>query len=874
MALYQPRNMQPYLQCIDATKENTFSCQINGDECVQYEVDLHAMGSQPGNNGIGWRGYLNEPLYNGDVLSFQVYEPDFLTNGRDYTWSIRLLQSEKTMKVAQGTIGGCSSSVITINRPTEANRKAIFNHGKYIKIGTVLRKFDSYDTTLNQFHLAEDEMFSLSLLTDGTTVTVYDNEAAQDINLIYTGTLLNNTTTKICLNPPGWKDNYKLKIYKSGGEVLEIDTEDKIFESLSTYSLVLKTPLSEPLSYGDMYEMYSNYVDSNPATPFYCRSDPSLNILGLENSYEFFATPEYRNTVDITWHSFDYNKFKECLDYEEQTDERLYEISYHEDGSFGMDSRPIEGGLSSAYTNLNADPVKELQDLGFNFTVNSDSFPTGTLVYVTTSQKQVGVNSKEFTFRGSYYQEEKVGIKSHRWELWIKNVDNFTLLEDTGDIYNTNLVYTYNAFRAGNIYAIQLSIEDTLGRYFETEQREFLVNYMIPQEVEIRPTITANCEKTAIDLTWGDVCTYEDKLDTYVTITEYSDGTYTYSDQPNKVYKNGEVVSTTVNPLAYHVSTRSAGVGIGYDKKGYVKVGNNDYIYFDTWEKETVSGTIEGNMDVSENFCITWYQRFYKDFAGGRIYSNSFDINTVLPNSVEINGWNTRTLTEHIRAAFPNPEERFFTVGHTGNTFWFSNSLQASLDTSDKYTWFTYVDDSEPPMPVEPAALEDDNIMTAATETLSPVQIEGNLETIGIFATVTGEVPDGAFITIEYPRLEEYKVIMDFERTDEDGQVHVYKVWLTQETDLDNKYAFKYDLDGITGTYVWDSRRQNFALQTSNSVNVAEDYIFADVLDDTSQQWADEKYFLENKTRDDILQSSWWKFVMTKDRLFIKKGEV
>ena len=92
--------------------------------------------------------------------------------------------------------------------------------------------------------------------------------------------------------------------------------------------------------------------------------------------------------------------------------------------------------------------------------------------------------------------------------------------------------------------------------------------------------------------------------------------------------------------------------------------------------------------------------------------------------------------------------------------------------------------------------------------------------------------------------------------------------------DLDNKYAFKYDLDGITGTYVWDSRRQNFALQTSNSVNVAEDYIFADVLDDTSQQWADEKYFLENKTRDDILQSSWWKFVMTKDRLFIKKGEV
>ena len=125
-----------------------------------------------------------------------------------------------------------------------------------------------------------------------------------------------------------------------------------------------------------------------------------------------------------------------------------------------------------------------------------------------------------------------------------------------------------------------------------------------------------------------------------------------------------------------------------------------------------------------------------------------------------------------------------------------------------------------------------------------------------------------------YQKFEETFVgdIVKLVREDDEGVEHVYRVWITDETDLENKYKFLYDLDGIQGAFVWDTRAQNFCLQYSRAINQDEDYIYADTLNSEEQTWIDDKYFVESGTRGKRLNKYWWKFVMTKDTLTVQRG--
>lgn len=835
MALYQPRNLQPYLQCIDGSRENIFSCQINGDECIGYEVYLNAING--GYGSYNWAGTLEQPLYNGEVLQFPVHLPWFLTNGNDYSWSIKLKQKDKTMKVAQGIVGGSLSKVITITAPTtDAEKEKLSTQMKYVEInGKTVHEVESYDDLLNQIHLVKG-VYLYSNVADGVTIKAYNNE--QQETLLYTGKVINNTTTKICLNPPGWSEGYKIKIKRQGGDVFTFD-EDQ-FTVVSPYIIELKEPLPSALIYGDMYEMYSDFIISNPETPFYIRSNPILNIQDFGNAYEVAVDAGFFVGSGIDWHNyaFDYSKFSSLIG------DKLgnYIISYsREDGILSV--RNVTTGDGWAWLQESMDCKEVLRNLGFDFTWEEELLPSSSLAIIRVenqSETYHGIYSKEYTFIGQYSQAENVSIKSHKWKLWIYNSnEELSLLQETDDIHSVNLVYTYNAFRPGYNYAIQLEIEDTYGRHFDTGIIKLRVDYEVPLEIEIRPEAKLDCKKTAIELVWGDICTFDATLDSHKTITVYSNNTYTHSDKPNRVYEmggDGQPISTTVDPTAYVIDTIPYGAVANVGESS-LSIDNDVSITYEDWRKEDRTGVVTyGVMDTTENFCVTWNQKFNSNYQGGRVYSNTPIITNKIPQQVEITDINVEYFLHYAKLTEPEYKYGFYVIGYSDGRFWIGTNLQPDLNGANR-----------------------------TFDALSTMGITANM--------LTDNLTEGVIATVDFP-LEDKKIIMSFERLDEEGISHKYTVWLTSETNLESKYKFVYDLDGIEGSYIWDSRKQNFCLQNIQNVSLAEDYIFTEILDETEQMWQDSNYFLENGTRDDVLNKYWWKFIMTKDELIIKKGSV
>ena len=62
MGLYQPRNLTPYLQCIDGSKVNTFSCQISGTKCTGYNIQILTSDNKVVFGADGGQTILSQPL--------------------------------------------------------------------------------------------------------------------------------------------------------------------------------------------------------------------------------------------------------------------------------------------------------------------------------------------------------------------------------------------------------------------------------------------------------------------------------------------------------------------------------------------------------------------------------------------------------------------------------------------------------------------------------------------------------------------------------------------------------------------------------------------------------------------------------------------
>ena len=622
MGLYQPRNLTPYLQCIDGSKVNTFSCQISGTKCTGYNIQILTTDNNIIFGADGGQIILPKPLYNDNILSYNLPE-GILTNGQDYKWRIRLYQENPTMMIGYGTVTGCKSDSIAIQPPTEAEDEVIKNTKyKHLRIDKKTQPVSTYDSTLHRFTMAK--AFSWNTIADGTKVEVLDSDEDGEPNdVIYTGVCVNSTNSLICMKP----NTYTLvgQQMKIGGVIYHIAEFDN-----TTWRARVVPNLDTIPTWGTEYEVYSDFIDSNPEAPFYVRSNANVKITNITNG-------------------------------------------------------------------------------------------------------QV-ITNKNYEFLGSYSQAENVEMKFYKWKLWVVDENSVeSLIEETKDTYSADIRFNFNEFRTGLIYKIQLIVEDEYDRKFETPIVSFNIDYAQP-DINVTPVATFLPDKTAINVQWGNTVTYEPVITPQYYKYVYSNNTYTVSNIPNKVFDlyTNELVSATVHPEATLVTTaeiteHSIINGLPFLGVKSLKLPAPETITWSEWTKEDRVGI----MDLPEDFCVSWYQKFEETFVGD---------------------------------------------------------------------------------------------------------------------------------------------IIKLVREDDNGAKHTYKVWITEETDLQNKYKFLYNLDGKQGAFVWDTRAQNFCLQYSKQANPEEDYIYADTLNNQQQTWIDDKYFVESGTRGKRLNKYWWKFVMTKDTLTVQRG--
>lgn len=140
MAVYKSSNLEPSLNEIDLTQDNTFSCQVNtsGESIQAYKYSIllnnteDEIYSSPGTD-------LAKPIKNKGTLSINNVSnklSDKLVNGKDYLWGIRTYDvkigstAQPLTKVCSGFLVGSTKYVIW----TGNNEK--LHYDRYIEFET------------------------------------------------------------------------------------------------------------------------------------------------------------------------------------------------------------------------------------------------------------------------------------------------------------------------------------------------------------------------------------------------------------------------------------------------------------------------------------------------------------------------------------------------------------------------------------------------------------------------------------------------------------------------------------------------------------------------------------------------------------------
>ena len=109
---------------------------------------------------------------------------------------------------------------------------------------------------------------------------------------------------------------------------------------------------------------------------------------------------------------------------------------------------------------------------------------------------------KYHTFQGVYTQSDNVPIVYHEFDLYMQNDDGSrTLIDTSGKVYSANLSYTYDAFRTGSNYLIQMTVGNDMGIISTTDLYSFNVTYDIVEYLQ-QPVATLYDKENAINIAW------------------------------------------------------------------------------------------------------------------------------------------------------------------------------------------------------------------------------------------------------------------------------------------------------------------------------------------------------------------------------------
>lgn len=170
-----------------------------------------------------------------------------------------------------------------------------------------------------------------------------------------------------------------------------------------------------------------------------------------------------------------------------------------------ISSYDVDTGLAVVSSAFSSAPAVETQ-----YYVYSDFIETvPDYVFYARQTPTVSINaisnpvtSRHYDFQGVYSQSDNVPIIYYIYNLYMKNNDgSFSLIDTTDRVYSARLTYSYDSLRSGNVYAIELIVENDMGTIVSTNQIEFNVSYDIIEYLQ-QPTATFDSSKNAVNISW------------------------------------------------------------------------------------------------------------------------------------------------------------------------------------------------------------------------------------------------------------------------------------------------------------------------------------------------------------------------------------
>lgn len=533
---------------------------------------------------------------------------------------------------------------------------------------------------------------------------------------------------------------------------------------------------------------------------------------------------------------------------------------------------------------------------------------------VAISNVPSSLTLKYHTFQGTYTQSDNVAIVYHQFDLYTRNDDGtISLVASSDKVYSANLSYTYDSFRTGNKYLIQMTVENDMGIISTTDMYEFTVSYDIVEYLQ-QPLASFDDKNNAVKVSW--VTPVENEAvsnSSGATSGTIQDGANSLTQavfEDNQTLGNGDQVQITanvegknlillptqtltlalglnrtlnLNSMSLNGTTTSSGEILGFVLGTYA-AGTYSYsqllsggfsfpdtsnagfaVYIKDSSKTTTyitaaSDNTRYNLSYNQNFTLTEDTELYL-----QVFINSQAIGTVFTNS---------TFNFQIaKGADIATVEPYRTIGTRYTGVINSYNATTGVGTMLADYPFTYT-----PMPGDTYRVLSNIYNNTGFQYLynTPYNTVNSLYTHGY--TATWSTPDGLCVLPD-----DFNITLQFSPDgnffyDQNGVYQEVVNLITTETDdansegeftikIDkNKLIFVQNPDISLELPFYTNTSQVFVLSSANIAQINNDYIW----DDTAT-WTDTYTWVEGGTSLERVCNHWWKVQITNTGIKIEE---
>lgn len=793
--VYQPRSIQPTYKSIDANSIEEISLVVNTSD----RVNAYRLTVYDWENNIIYQGDKEDfavELYNGDTGFIELGSDIGLKNGNDYKWIARLYQPNPDMLITYGNV----------LEPTTYNYSI---PAKGLDADTYVVEVGDYG---HSFILPNDastgDVISYNSYDDN--VILRYNGGTSESYLAVTKITLGNFATLNMKSES--KDVYKYTVtsagLNAGDYYIEVDGRHIWFTTLSD------------LGEGD-YITYT--VSTQKVTQTY--NDITITLTSI-NSMPLTFTQAINSTTEVY--------LKQNINIKEDMSLKIG------DESRTISSYDVNTGLCIVAEAFSKIPTS--QDKYYIYSDFIETTPENVLYVrevptVEITNYKGTLDTKEYTFLGSYTQSDNVPLVYFLWNLYSVDDSGTTLIKTSGKVYSANIQFYYDGFKTGETYRIELTCETEYGVQTTTRALNFSVSYDA-LSYDDQPVIVST-EDQGLRVSWATLTSdspyslYTQSANGYIQANNNS-SYIIWLERGQDIYP-GQTIRVGENEVSGIIDTYNKNNGKTVLKMplSYIPV-SGEYYYILAEPNYDLNGinflqdtpyTGVNSAQLGDNYLV------YEKDGGLAVWDDEF------------------TISMQFR-----PDENFF---YSDNGI-YNDMIQIarySSDSDDIHDLIIYARNYDFGF-MMPATDSDGNLVGGQ---ISKASTESNIVYISGDVDLSAGTKYICFVNSGYvDKIESYD--------SNTGAITLSKSLSDSMTPEVNDYYFLYS---AYETAFYDTPNNVFVLQSTTVKNVYSDYIWTD--DDV---WKDTNYWVEGGTQIERASENWWKIKITNDSIDVREGGV